>query len=307
MNGCPSISLETDIESHPRVRKNEPMNRHTSFRIGGAAQYFALPESADECMEILSMAKQANLPVVIIGGGSNVLVPDAGIQGLVLCTKKMKSGIRFSKETQEIIQADAGETLACLVRFSGEKGLAGLEFAAGIPGTLGGAIMMNAGIQDRSMEDVVYSVTVVDLTSFSVRELKRQELAFSYRSLELGKAAVLGASLCLEQDESHAVTQRIREQAGRKKVSQPVQSASAGCFFKNPSSGPSAGYLIDQAGLRGMTYKQARVSDIHANYIINMGKASCSDVLELARMVEDKVFARYKIRLEPEIKVVNHE
>ncbi len=283
------------------------MSRHTSFRIGGAAQYFALPESVAECMELLQMAEQANLPVSIIGGGSNLLVPDRGVQGLVLCTKQMKSGVRFRSQTQGIIQADAGETLSALVRFSGEKGLAGLEFAAGIPGTLGGAIMMNAGVQDRSMADVVHSVSVLDLTSFSVRELKRQELCFSYRSLELGRAAVLSASLCLEQDDSHAVCQRIREQVSRKKASQPVQSASAGCFFKNPSSGPSAGYLIDQAGLKGMTYKQARVSDIHANYIINLGKASCADVLELARMVEDKVFARYRIRLTPEIKVVNHE
>lgn len=283
------------------------MGRHTSFRIGGPAQYFALPESVEECMEILRMADQASLPVSVLGAGSNVLVGDHGIKGLVLCIKQMKSGIRFSKETQGMIQAEAGETLSSLVRFSGEKGLAGLEFAAGIPGTLGGAIMMNAGSKHRSMEDVVHSVTIADLETLSVRELQKKDLAFSYRSLELGRALILGAGLCLEQDVPHAVVQRIREQARRKKASQPVQSASAGCFFKNPSSGPSAGYLIDQAGLKGMRYRQAMVSDIHANYIMNVGKASCADVLELARMVGDKVFALYGIRLEPEVKVVNHE
>ncbi len=310
MNVSAAMNHRLNLMEHPCVGKDEPMARHTTFRIGGPAQYFAMPQSWEELVELISLAKQENVPVMIMGGGSNLLVADSGVSGLLICTRKMKSGIELitgAGQGSQLIRAEAGEGLSSLVKFSGDNGLAGLEFAAGIPGTLGGAIVMNAGIKGRSMEDVIHSVRLLDMTGPCVREVKRQDLVFSYRSLELGNAVVLGASLCLTKDNAENVSRRIREQVRLKKKNQPVQSASAGCFFKNPSPEMSAGYLIDRAGGKGMTYNQARVSDIHANYIVNMGKASCSDVLELARMVSDRVFAQYNLRLEPEIRVVNHD
>ncbi len=310
MSAAAAINNALALGEHPCLIKDEPMARHTTFRIGGPARYFALPESTEQFAELVGLAKQEDVPVMVMGGGSNLLVADEGISGLVICTGKMKSGIALMTDADneiQLIRADAGERLSSLVKFSGDNGLSGLEFAAGIPGTLGGAIAMNAGIKGRSMEDVIHSVSVLDMESLCVREVKRQELLFSYRSLELGNTVVLGATLCLTRDNAEDVSRKIREQIRVKKENQPVQSASAGCFFKNPSSEVSAGALIDQAGLKGMTYKKARVSDIHANYIVNMGNASCSDVLELAKMVSDRVFAQYNLRLEPEIRVMNHD
>ncbi len=289
----------------------EPLSKHTSFKVGGPADLLGLPSNRQTLAALLSTAKKENIPVTIMGGGTNLLVSDKGIRGLVIILRELKSFPWIeennldenAKEEKKIICADAGERLSTVCRFAMDQGLAGLEFAAGIPGTLGGAIMMNAGTASWEISQVIGSVDLIDTNSLTYHTIKREALAFSYRNLDLKDKIIVGASLTLTQTDPEIIKKIFYQSLKNKKSSQPVSLASAGCFFKNPSPHIPAGKLIENAGLKGMQINDARVSDIHANFIVNTCNARCEDILALKRLVQKTVFEKYQIKLETEVRV----
>ncbi len=290
------------------VEQAVPLSRHTSFRVGGPADYLAAPDSIKELTGLLKAAKKAGIPATFLGGGTNVLVSDDGVRGLVIRLTALKGAVATEKlvENPGIIrlQASAGQHLSSVCRTAVEKGLTGLEWAAGIPGTLGGAVMMNAGSFGSDMATVIHSIEVLDLATLKVKTIAKAELAFSYRSMKIGDAVILGAELNLAAADPETIQKVHDNNLKTKKSSQPVSQASAGCFFKNPSPEKPTGWLIEQAGLKGLVHKGAMVSDIHANFIVNQDHATCRDILDLAEIITARVAEKFNITLEKEVKLI---
>ncbi len=283
----------------------EPLKKYTSFRVGGPADLLALPGSVQQLKDLLKAARQRQIPVTILGGGSNTLVSDEGIRGLVLVLKRFRA--RLDVVEARRVKALCGEALAAVVRFSSDQGLSGLEFAAGIPGTIGGAVMMNAGTKDKWMSHVLSSIDVMDPESLEVETIPAKDLRFEYRKLGLPGKIIISAMLDLVPGDPAAIKEKIRSHQERKRLTQPIAEASGGCFFKNPSPDNPAGKLIEEAGLKGMELNGAKVSDLHANFIVNTGGASCRDILALSEKVKQTVFETFNITLETEVKVTGHE
>ena len=283
---------------------NESLKPYTSFKIGGPADLLALPKTVEELKGLLGYASERNIPVTLLGGGTNVLISDKGIRGLVIVTTHLKSAIRILDSTPEktLVLAEAGERLSAVCRFSISHSLSGLEFAAGIPGTLGGAIAMNAGTKTGDMSRIVVDLTVLDTKTLALKTIEKKDLSFSYRRLEL-TAIIVAATLALKPADKAEIEQTVKRNLLLKNTTQPVSVASAGCFFKNPPQGMSAGELIEKSGLKGMRFNDAMVSEIHANYIVNTGDATCDDILSLKKHIEKTVFNTYKVKLEPEVRV----
>ena len=307
------MALNPDIEQIFKgmdILADEPLSRYTSFRVGGPAQALARPSTPEELAALVKTARRANLAVTILGGGTNTLVSDAGIQGLVIVLTRMKSGVVQDKaQTGDSpgivrIRALAGERLATVCRFASDHGLSGLEWAAGIPGTLGGAVVMNAGAHGSEIKDRVICLKVLDLATLELTSLAREELDFCYRGLGLDNAVVVAADLAMTMGDPQAIQASAAQNLTRKKASQPISRASGGCFFKNPSPDQPAGWLIEQAGLKGARIGGAVVSDLHANFIINQGNASCADILALKARIQDDVFKKFKVRLTAEVKAI---
>lgn len=284
--------------------KDEPLKGYTSFKIGGPADLLALPQSLTELEALLSAAKQNAIPVTLMGGGTNILVSDKGIRGLVVITTRLKSGIRIqpAENGKSFISADAGERLSTVCRFAMDHSLSGLEFAAGIPGTLGGAIAMNAGTRQKDMSGIVDHIRVLDPTALTLTTCERDDLKFSYRHLSV-QGIIISATLWLTPGNRMEIQETVKQNLRLKNSTQPVSEASAGCFFKNPASGMPAGELIEKSGLKGMKINNAKVSELHANYIVNTGNATCEDVLFLKKYIEDTVLKTYKVKLETEVRV----
>lgn len=283
----------------------EPLSRYTSFRIGGPADLLAVPRDKKALTAILKAARQEGLPVTLIGGGTNMLVSDKGIKGLVIVLKALKSApsiIDTAKNTKTI-RAGAGERLSTVCQFAMDQGLAGLEFAAGIPGTLGGAIMMNAGTAAWEISQVVAAVDVIDIKTLRCQTIKKQDLAFSYRQLAPKDILIVGASLTLTPADPAGIKKRFDQTLKTKTITQPISLASAGCFFKNPAPHVPAGKLIEDAGLKGVQINGAQISTLHANFIVNAGNAKCEDIIALKNLVQKTVFEKYQIKLETEVKV----
>lgn len=289
-----AFGLETNVSLKP----------YTTFRIGGNADILALPKNRDELTALLKGALCISLPVTLIGGGSNLLISDNGIRGLVIVTCKMATPVTI--ETVDVkqirLRVDAGFSLYRLIRFCADKGLSGLEALSGIPGTVGGAIMMNAGTPLAQISDSVESLEVWDSKTQRTRWLKKEGLPFSYRNLDF-HGTIISARLLLKKADSKTVTDMIEETLKHKKESQPVSKASAGCFFKNPEQGMSAGELIDKAGMKGQCVNDAVVSVKHANYIVNEGNATCQDVLKLKQIIQKAVLKQFNINLEAEVRI----
>ena len=288
-----------------KVAHDEPMSRHTSFRVGGPAKRMAFPASGEQVVLLLDYARACGARPLVIGNGTNLLAPDAGLDRLVIDTS---AGLNRLGEGDEpgILTAEAGVSLARLADFACKQGLTGLEFAHGIPGTVGGAVCMNAGAYDGEMKQVVESVTVL-FPEEGVRTLSCGEMDFSYRHSLLSDhpdAVVLRASFRLAPGERVAIHDKMRELMARRKASQPLEYPSAGSTFKRPA-GYFAGTLIDQCGLKGLTVGGAQVSEKHAGFIINTGTATAADVLALIRQVQDRVFAEKGVRLEPEVRIID--
>jgi len=289
-----SKSLKNRIKS-----KKTLMRSLTTFKIGGATKYYFEPANQEELGESLIFAKKKKLKIYCIGSGSNVLADDKGLKGAVIRLNN-KNFKNFKFQEAKLV-AQAGCLLSSLIGQAGIRNLSGLEYFTGIPGTLGGALVMNAGIREKNIGDLVEDVTIMDYNG-SIKTLKKSEIGFGYRSSRLSGVVVLGATLKLKKS-SAAKINEIREKliAARKK-SQDWSWPSAGCIFKNPP-GESAGKLIDLCGLKGKRVGGAQVSLKHANFIVNKGNATSRDVLRLINIIKNAVNRKFKVKLESEIKI----
>ena len=279
----------------------EPMSRHTTFRTGGPARRFARPGSTEELAALLDAAEQARWPVLVLGNGSNILAADQGVDALVIHTGRLDGVSRTGERT---LRAEAGISLARLAVFAQREALSGLEFAHGIPGSLGGAVCMNAGAYGGEMRQVVTAVTAW-LPGQGVARLEGDELEFGYRhSLFSRRAgAVLASEFLLEPGDGGAIRERMDELNRRRREKQPLEYPSAGSTFKRPE-GHFAGALIERCGLKGTRIGGAMVSEKHAGFIVNAGGASSGDVLELIAHVRRTVKEQTGVELESEVKIV---
>jgi len=286
-----------------KVVCDESMSRHTSFRIGGPAKRMAFPNNAEQLVLLMNFAAECGARPLVIGNGTNLLVPDEGLDRLVIDTSAAMA--RLKKGEGDTLIAEAGVPLARLADFACREGLTGLEFAHGIPGTVGGAVCMNAGAYGGEMKQVIESVTVL-FPEEGVRTLSCEEMAFGYRRSLLNErpdAVVLRAVFRLQKGSSAEIRETMRDLMERRKTSQPLEYPSAGSTFKRPE-GYFAGTLIDQCGLKGLTVGGAQVSKKHAGFVINIGGATCADVLELIAQVQTHVLEEKGVRLEPEVKIM---
>lgn len=282
-----------------KVRAGEPMSMHTTFRIGGPADYFVMPENAQELAAVLRVLKEENIPWFILGNGSNLLVGDKGYRGAVIQLYKNFDGIEIDGT---IIKARAGAMLIRVAKEAGKAGLTGLEFASGIPGTVGGAMVMNAGAYGGEMKDVVTKVTVLTPEG-EIKTLSGEEMDFRYRGsvVELKKYIVLEAEFLLKEGDVSEIQARMEELSAQRKAKQPIEYPSAGSTFKRPE-GYFAGKLIMDAGLRGYRVGGAMVSEKHCGFVINAGGATAADVEQLMKDVSEKVKEKFEVALEPEVK-----
>ena len=287
-----------------KITAEEPMARHTSFRTGGPARRMAFPENGEQLVLLTSFARECGARPIVIGNGTNLLAPDNGLDRLVIAA----SGLRRVETGPEpdTVLAEAGVTLAQAAEFACKRSLTGLEFAHGIPGTVGGAVYMNAGAYDGEMSQVVQEVSVL-LPEEGVRLIPGGEMDFSYRHSLLADcpdAVLLYAVFRLTSGDPAAIREKMRELMARRKARQPLEYPSAGSTFKRPE-GHYAGALIEQCGLKGLTVGGAQVSEKHAGFLINRGGASSGDVLELIRQVRERVLAETGVRLEPEVRILD--
>lgn len=284
------------------ILRDEPMSRHTSFRIGGPADLFVAPEDRPSLGLVLHRAAESGLSVYVIGAGSNLLVHDEGVRGVVLSLAGLKQVSWEEHGDRATLRADAGVSLALLVSQSAERGWSGLEPLAGIPGTLGGALCMNAGTKAGCIGDVVEEVDVITLDGREVRRLQRNSVNFGYRSSGLDDVLILGCSLSLARSTPEQVKAAVDTVRGYRK-GQPTGMPNAGSVFKNPP-GDFAGRLIEAAGCKGERAGGAMVSERHGNFIVNTGGATAYDVLSLVSRVQHRVFETTGIQLELELKII---
>ena len=287
------------IVGEERVRTDEPMKNHTTFRVGGPADFFVTPETSEEVRAVIDMCRSEEIDCHIIGNGSNLLVSDRGVRGVVVQIAKAMNKIESNGEQ---IRAQAGALLSEVAAHALKDGLAGFEFAAGIPGTLGGACVMNAGAYGGEMKDVLYEVTVLTPQGeFLV--LKEDELELGYRTSVIARKGyiVLEAVIRLKKGDEEEIRRQMEDLRDRRISKQPLEYPSAGSTFKRPE-GYFAGKLIQDAGLRGYTFGGAQVSEKHCGFVINRGDATAAEVAELMRRVAGKVEEQFKVRLEPEVK-----
>ena len=290
-------ALSLDLE----LRLNEPMAMHTSLRIGGAAEVMAFPKNEEELAELLKLSALLDCKCAILGAGTNVLAPDEGVSGLVICLKDCLNGMEKLSGTR--IRAMAGVTMSRAAVFAANLGLSGLEFAHGIPGTIGGGVYMNAGAYGGEICQICHRVEVMDWQG-NTRWLSNAEMEFSYRHsvLETTEDIVICAEFNLTPDQPEEIKARMKELIGKRSASQPLDLPSAGSAFKRPVGGYAAA-LIDQAGLKGFRVGNAGISEKHAGFAVNLGGATAKDMKELLQTVSDRVFAQSGIRLEPEIRI----
>lgn len=277
--------------------RNEPLKKHTSFRIGGPADYFCVPKNAAQLREALLFAGERRLPVAVMGAGTNLLALDKGFRGLVI---KLSGGLNRLKVRGRTLYADGGVLLPRLLAAAVRRGLGGIEFLAGIPGTTGGAAVMNAGAWGKAIGRYIDRVKVMD---FSGKEsvITRKNLKFGYRKSVLQKAGLIVTEVVfkLRRGRRKLIRDRIKEFLNRRRDSQPLGIPSAGSIFANPK-GKFAGKIMEEAGCKGMRVGDAQVSTRHANFIVNLGDAKARDVIKLITRIQKKV----KIRLEPELKIM---
>lgn len=286
-----------------QLRLNEPMAKHTSFRIGGEAEVMAFPKDKRELADLLKTSDLLDCKCAILGAGTNVLAPDEGISGMVICLKDALTGMERLSETR--IRVMAGVTMSRAAVFAANLGLSGLEFAHGIPGSIGGGVYMNAGAYGGEICQVCDRVEVMDRKG-NTRWLSNAEMDFSYRhsALETTDDIVICAEFNLSPAQPETIMARMKELIGKRSASQPLDLPSAGSAFKRPKGGYAAA-LIEQAGLKGFRVGNAGISEKHAGFAVNLGDATAADVRKLLQTVSDKVFEQSGIRLEPEIRIWN--
>ena len=283
------------------LRFDEQMSKHTSFRIGGGAEVMAFPKNAVELAEVLTACKELNVSPAILGAGTNVLAPDAGIRGMVICLKDCLDGMEQIDATH--IRVAAGVTMTRAAVYAANLGLSGLEFAHGIPGTVGGGVYMNAGAYGGEICQVCQSVVVMDMEG-NLADYSAEDMDFSYRHsiLEDKGGIVVSAVFQLNEKPQAEIKALMKELMAKRSASQPLDLPSAGSAFKRPVGGYAAA-LIDQSGLRGYQVGDAAISTKHAGFAVNLGKATAQDVKKLLGQVSDIVFEKSGIRLEPEVRI----
>ena len=294
--------LDSVTEAMPElvIRTEEPMSKHTTFRIGGAAEVFAAPD-ARELPQLLAMAKGADVPVTVIGNGSNLLVGDRGIAGLVIEIGERMSEVRIEGT---ILVAGAGALLSKAAQTAAAAGLGGLEFAAGIPGSVGGAVVMNAGAYGGEMKDVLQSVKgVTEEGELLILTTEDLELGYRHSCVPERKYIVVEATMELSAKPEEEIRACMAELRAKRVEKQPLEYPSAGSTFKRPE-GYFAGKLIMDAGLRGYTVGGAQVSEKHCGFVINKGGATAADVRQLMQDVHDRVKEQFDVELEPEVKMI---
>ena len=293
--------LDDFVRRFPESKLEEPLSRHTTFRIGGPADAYVEVETADRLRSILAFADQHKIPMTLLGFGSNLLVLDGGIRGIVARLTGEFEAIDFLPECR--VRAGAGVRLPTLVTACAEKGLGGAESLIGVPGTVGGALVMNAGTREGELGALVESVRIFDRPSGSERWLPKSELKFEYRRSNLEALVLLGAELRLKAGSKVDILKRVRELQDRRRKTQPIHTFNVGSTFKNPP-GRFVAQMIEEAGLKGCRCGGAKVSEKHANFFENEGKASARDVLALVERVRGAVRERFGVELELEMKVV---
>ena len=289
----------TELIDEKFVLPDEPMNRHTTFRIGGPADYFVRPDNAEQIRNIVSLCNKEGVPFYILGNGSNLLVSDKGYRGVIIQIYKQMNDIETSGTE---IRAKAGALLSQIASEALKHGLKGFEFAAGIPGTLGGAIVMNAGAYGGEMKDVLKEVTVLTKEGH-VKAFSNEELELGYRTSIVGREGyiALEAVIRLQEGSTEEIRVRMDELKEKRTSKQPLEYPSAGSTFKRPE-GYFAGKLIEDAGLRGFQTGGAQVSEKHCGFVINKDHATAADVVKLMKEVSDRVEAKFGVPLEPEVK-----
>ena len=291
LNTIPNLELKMDV----------PMSRLTSFRIGGPARCVACPKTEEELSALLKLCAAEGVEPVILGAGTNVLAPDAGMDRLVIVLKDALEGMERISDTA--IRVMAGVTMSRAAVYAAGLNLGGLEFAHGIPGTIGGGVYMNAGAYGGEIKDVCTRVRIMDMTG-EARWITNEEAAFAYRhsAIEDNPWIVVAAEFELTPRPEAEVWEKMKELIGKRRASQPLDLPSAGSAFKRPVGGYAAA-LIDQTGLKGFRVGGAAVSEKHAGFVVNLGGATAADVQELLKAVSDQVFDRTGIRLEPEVRI----
>ena len=283
------------------IKMNEPLSKHTSFRIGGPAEAMAFPKNADELSRLMRAAGEMGAVPAVLGAGTNVLAPDDAVTGLVICLKDCLGGMERLDDTY--IRIYAGVTMARAAVFAAGLGLSGLEFAHGIPGTVGGGVYMNAGAYGGEICQVCTQVCVMDMDG-NQRLLSNAEMGFSYRNsrIQQEKGIVLFADFRLCPQPEVDIRSKMQELMAKRRASQPLDLPSAGSAFKRPATGYAAA-MIDGAGLKGFQIGGAAVSEKHAGFVVNLGGATAADVRALLAAVADRVEAAHGIRLEPEVRI----
>ena len=284
-----------------RVLLDEPMKQHTTFRVGGNADYFVIPQSAEEVKNIVALCKEADMPYYILGNGSNLLVGDKGYRGVIIQIYKEMNHIRIDGDK---VIAQAGALLSRVGTATLEAELTGFEFAAGIPGTVGGAVFMNAGAYGGEMKDIIANATVLTQDG-DIVTINKEDLELGYRTSVIAKKGyvVLEAEYQLQKGDKEAIRARMDELKVQRVTKQPLEYPSAGSTFKRPE-GYFAGKLIQDAGLRGFQVGGAEVSEKHCGFVINKDQATAADIQELMRQVSDKVMQEFGVKLEPEVKTL---
>lgn len=284
------------------IMQNEPMSRHTTFAIGGPADLFVQPKTPRELAGTLGVLRARGIPFLLLGNGSNMLVADAGIRGAVVCTTELDE-VRIGEDCT--MTAEAGALLGRVARRAQRAGLTGVEFAGGIPGSLGGAVFMNAGAYDGQMAGIVEQTEYLDETG-ALHTLTGEAHGFGYRRSVFRDHpdwTVVRSTLRLRQGDAAAILDRMNDLAQRRREKQPLNFPSAGSTFKRPE-GHFAGRLIEDAGLKGVSVGAAQVSEKHAGFLINRGGATCDDMLRLIELVQQRVQEKFGVKLECEVRII---
>ena len=293
-----------NIVSEEDILTKEYMKNHTSFKIGGSADFLVTPRTVDQIQNLIKTLKKENIPVFIMGNGSNLLVSDKGIRGVVIKLSKNFSSFSISGDE---VTAQSGILLSTLSKSIVNESLSGFEFASGIPGTIGGAVTMNAGAYDSEMKNIVEEVVAMDMDG-NIKTFTNKEMNFRYRKSRVTDETlvVLEAKLKLEKGNIEDIKAKIDDFTVRRTTKQPLTAYSAGSTFKRPE-GYFAGKLIEDAGLKGIIMRNAAVSSLHSGFVINTGDATCENILELIEFIKLTVFSKFGVMLEEEVRVVGEQ
>lgn len=290
-----------DIVGEEAIIQSEPLKKHTTFRIGGPAEFFITPESSTQLSRVITFCKENGVPCVVLGNGSNVLAPDEGLLGVVLCTKKLN---RFTWLEENVIEAECGITLSALASEITKKEMTGFEFAAGIPGTLGGAVLMNAGAYGGEIKDVLVSAKTITKDGVE-KTYTKEELQLGYRSsiIQENGEIVLSATFALKKGNHETIVSTIREMNEKRRDKQPLEHGSAGSTFKRPE-GYFAGKLIEDAGLKGYRVGDVMVSDKHCGFVVNVGDGTKEQAMDVISHVQEEVKSKFNVELELEVRLL---